>query len=61
MTVFKQNFVSKNGRKRLFKCSFTIVNFQLPPVHNAAEIQDSRTWTTNVYEGVYFNEAGNDF
>ena len=58
MTVFEQNFVQKpNGKKTLFKCSFTIVNFQPSPVQNAAEIPDSRTWTTKVYEGVYFNEC----
>ena len=55
MTVYEQKFVPRDGRKSKFQCSFTIVNSQPPPVQSAVEIEDSRTWTTGVYEGVYFN------
>ena len=48
MLVFEQKFVPRDGS--LFKCSFTIVNSQPPP-----EIGDSRTWTTSVYQGGFFN------
>ena len=56
MTVFKQKFVPTDGRKSLFKCSFTIVNSQPPLVQGSVETEDSRTWTTAVYDGVYFND-----
>ena len=56
MLAFEQKFVPRDGRKSLFKRSFIIVTSQLPPVQDTLEIGDSRTWTTSVYQGVYFNE-----
>ena len=56
MKVFEQNFIAIEGKKSLFKCSFVIINHQPPPVQSTVGIEDSRSWSTNVYEGVYFNE-----
>ena len=56
MNVFEQNFRGEHGKKTLFKCSFVIINYQPLPGQSVIAIEDSRSWCTPVYQGVYFNE-----
>ena len=56
MNVFEQNVIAIEGEKSLFKCLFVIINHQPPPVQSAVGIEDSRSWSRNVYEDVYFNK-----
>ena len=44
-----------SGRKWI-KCSFTIENIQQLPNQDLRPILNSRYWTTDAYEGVYFND-----
>ena len=57
LAVFENVFVPRpNLRRVCFKCSFTIINRQHAPRTRFIEINDSRFWQTNVYDGVYFND-----
>ena len=40
----------------MVKYPFTTENIQQPPHQDLRPIQNSRYWTTNSYEGIYFND-----
>ena len=42
--------------KKWMKCSFTIENIQQSPYQDLRPIINSRYWTTQLYEGFYFND-----
>ena len=46
----------KPSGKKWIKCSFTIENIQQPPQEDFRPILNSRYWTTDAYEGIYFND-----
>ena len=52
----KSRFKPKN--KVFFKCDFSIENIQNVPLTspNLTDITNTRYWSTNVYNGVYFND-----
>ena len=52
----KSRFKTKN--KFFFKCDFSIENIQNAPLTspNLTDITNTRYWSTNVYNGVYFND-----
>ena len=52
----KSRFKTKN--KFFFKCHFSIENIQNAPLTspNLTNITNTRYWSTNVYNGVYFND-----
>ena len=66
LNVFKNNFLlQRNLMPVKFRCSFTIINCQPPPMSGFVETADARVWVSDVYEGVYFNDfikagIGND-
>ena len=46
----------KPSGKKWIKCSFTIENIQQSPYQDLRPIINSRYWTTQLFEGVYFND-----
>ena len=54
--AFQKNFIPRQNLKPvLLKCTFTIINRQPPLNAGFVEVTDIRVWTTNVYEGIIFN------
>ena len=49
-------FKFKPSGKKWIKYPFTTENIQQPPHQDLRPIQNSRYWTTNSYEGIYFND-----
>lgn len=57
LTVFENMFISRPNLKQVsFKCTFIIVNLLPVPKTRFAEINYSRMWQTNVFDGVFFND-----
>ena len=50
-------FIARINLDRVrFKCNFTIINRQPPPVNGFVGLTDARVWVMDIYEGVHFNE-----
>lgn len=57
LTIFENMFIPRPNLKQVsFKCTFIIVHLLPVPKTRFAEINYSRVWQTNVYDGVFFND-----
>ena len=57
LNLFSLKFVLKpNLNKAKIKATFSILNFQPPEQNGFLEITDSRIWSTDIHECVYFND-----
>ena len=53
LTVFENNSIPRRNLEPVnFKCSFTKLNHQPPPMPGFVEVIVARVWVTNVYIGV---------
>ena len=59
--MFLYKFVPKPNLDRArIKVTFPTLKFQPPEKNGFVEIIDSRVWSTDVYECVYFNDFGRE-
>ena len=55
-TIWLLTMLTKTIALKRSKCTFAIVNRQLPSAVGFVELSDSRVWQTNVSDGIYFND-----